>query len=290
MSARVLGRSSFAMPANSAMSLLRVWRNMNSRIGPCARSSAWTCVILCFCSGSQASFLIWANVGCITNSVRNSAMPTSTWFGGALGVPRPVRMKPRTMRIREKPVSVNSSAGTSVIPPSMSRIWMALPPSSVVVAAMVTSAPSFAADGRGRRAGRRPAWAAASARPRQRLRPRPPHRSDRARGAPPPGGGRGAQPRWRAGLVLAVGADRHDRLLGDAEEHELAAGADEVKGAVRPERDRRDGLEALAGRRGLAARFALLEAPEEAVDTGQDDREADDRADEPAAAAARGGL
>ena len=27
-------------------------------------------------------------------------MPTSTWFGGAVGVPRPVRMKPRTTRMR----------------------------------------------------------------------------------------------------------------------------------------------------------------------------------------------
>ena len=38
-------------------------------------------------------------------------MPTSTWFGGAVGVPRPVRMKPRTIRMRVKPVTVNSSAG-----------------------------------------------------------------------------------------------------------------------------------------------------------------------------------
>jgi hypothetical protein len=39
----------------------------------------------------------------------------------AVGVPRPERMKPRTMRMREKPVTVNSSAGMSEIPPISSR-------------------------------------------------------------------------------------------------------------------------------------------------------------------------
>ena len=63
----------------------------------------------------MASSLTALNVGAITKIVRKSAMPTSTWFGGAVGVPRPVRMKPRTMRIRVKPVTLNSSAGTSVI-------------------------------------------------------------------------------------------------------------------------------------------------------------------------------
>ena len=57
-------------------------------------------------------------------------MPTSTWFGGAVGVPRPVRMKPRTIRMRVKPVTVNSSAGTSEMPPISSRIWTALEPSA----------------------------------------------------------------------------------------------------------------------------------------------------------------
>src|SRR5215218_8400990 len=220
MSARVFGRSSFAMPANSAMSLVRVWRNMNSRIGPWARSSAWTCVILPFCSGSQACFLTWANVGCITKIVRNSAMPTSTWLGGAVGVPRPLRMKPRTMRIREKPVTVNSSAGTSVIPPSMSRICSALEPSTF------TSAPSAARGGRGRLVVLERAAV------------------EQAQGAR---------------LVLAVGADRLRDLLGDTEQHELAARADEVQRAVRAQRDGRDRLEALAGGGALAARLDLLE-------------------------------
>ena len=56
-------------------------------------------------------------------------MPTSTWFGGAVGVPRPVRMKPRTIRMRVKPVTVKSSAGTSESPPTISSIWTALDPS-----------------------------------------------------------------------------------------------------------------------------------------------------------------
>ena len=56
-------------------------------------------------------------------------MPTSTWFGGAVGVPRPERMKPRTIRMRVKPVTVNSSAGTSEMPPIRSSSWTALEPS-----------------------------------------------------------------------------------------------------------------------------------------------------------------
>ena len=49
-------------------------------------------------------------------------MPTSTWFGGIVGVPSAVRMKPRTIRMRVKPVTVSSSAGISVIAASSSRI------------------------------------------------------------------------------------------------------------------------------------------------------------------------
>jgi hypothetical protein len=70
------------------------------------------------------------NVGAITNSVRNSAIPTSTWLGGAVGVPRPERMKPSTIRMRVKPVTVNRSAGTSEMPPISSSSWTALEPSA----------------------------------------------------------------------------------------------------------------------------------------------------------------
>ena len=86
-------------------------------------------MILCFCSGTIASSLIFVKVGNITKNVRNIAMPTSTWFGGAVGVPRPERMKPRTIRMRVKPVTVNSRAGTSEMPPISSSSWTAFWPS-----------------------------------------------------------------------------------------------------------------------------------------------------------------
>ena len=99
---------------------------MNSRSGCSARLIA-VVVLICWCSsGSQATVLIWLIVGAITNSVRNSAIPTSTWLGGVFCVPIAVRMKPSTIRIRLKPVTVNSSAGISVAPPTSSRIWTAL--------------------------------------------------------------------------------------------------------------------------------------------------------------------
>ena len=61
-------------------------------------------------------------VGAITNRVKNSAIPTSTWLGGVLCVPSALRMKPSTIRIRVKPVTVNRIAGTSDSPPTSSRI------------------------------------------------------------------------------------------------------------------------------------------------------------------------
>ena len=42
----------------------------------------------------MASFLIALIVGAITKMVRNRAIPTSTWLGGEVVVPMPVRMKP----------------------------------------------------------------------------------------------------------------------------------------------------------------------------------------------------
>ena len=73
--------------------------------------------------------MISLSVGLMTNSVRKNAMPTRTWFGGAVGVPRPERMKPRTIRMRVKPVTVKSRAGTSEMPPTNSSSWTALAPS-----------------------------------------------------------------------------------------------------------------------------------------------------------------
>jgi hypothetical protein len=80
-------------------------------------------------SGSIASSLTLVKVGNITNRVMKRAKPTSTWLGGAVGVPRPERMKPSTIRMRVKPVTVKSSAGTSEMPPISSRSWTAFEPS-----------------------------------------------------------------------------------------------------------------------------------------------------------------
>ena len=108
------------------MSFGGVWRNMKSRSGISARSIAAAVLIWCSLSGSTAVFLIALIVGDITKIVRNSAIPTSTWFGGALFVPIALRMNPSTIRMRLKPVTVNSTAGISVSPPTSSRIWTAL--------------------------------------------------------------------------------------------------------------------------------------------------------------------
>ena len=71
------------------MSWLRVWRNMNSRSGSSPRLIAVESLIWPLLAGSQASFLIVEIVGAITNRVRNSAIPTSTWLGGVrLGADR----------------------------------------------------------------------------------------------------------------------------------------------------------------------------------------------------------
>ena len=48
-------------------------------------------------------------------------MPTSTWLGGSACVPIAVRTNERTMMIRVKPVTVNSSAGTSASAPTSTR-------------------------------------------------------------------------------------------------------------------------------------------------------------------------
>ena len=134
-SLRVLTSSILPSFTKRARSVVRVWRNMKSRSGSWPRSKAWACVILCFCSGSMASFLICVKVGAMTKIVRKRAMPTSTWLGGALCVPMPWRMKPRTMMMRVKAVTQKSRAGMSVRPPTRSRSWTALVPSGPFIAA-----------------------------------------------------------------------------------------------------------------------------------------------------------
>ena len=76
----------------------------------------------CWEYGSQASFLIAEIVGAITNRVRNSAIPTSTWLGGEVWVPTALRTKLSTIRIRVNPVTVNRIAGRIEIPPISRRI------------------------------------------------------------------------------------------------------------------------------------------------------------------------
>ena len=95
---------------------------MNSRSGCSARLIAVVVLMWCALSGSMESRLMAPTVGAITKIVRNRAIPTSTWLGGALVVPIAVRMKPSTIRMRLKPVTVKRTAGISVSPPSSSRI------------------------------------------------------------------------------------------------------------------------------------------------------------------------
>ena len=59
-------------------------------------------------------------------------------------------------------------------------------------------------------------------------------------------------------LVLGVGADRRDAVLGDADEHELAAGADEVQRAVGAERHDGGRLEAVPCPRSSLERLTCL--------------------------------
>ena len=185
-------------------------------------------------------------------------MPTSTWLGGAVGVPRPVRMKPRTIedareagdaeqqRRDERERRRRASAAGRRCAPSCDAVHRRHRPA---------------------RAARRGTSAAAAPRPRRR-RGRASARR-RARG----------QQAQRARLVLGVGADRRDAVLGDADQHELAAGAHQVQRAVGAERQRGLGAQARC-RVALLACEALicLQHPGQAVDDGDDDGQADERA------------
>ena len=52
--------------------------------------------------------------GDIMKKVRNSASPSSTWLGGADGVPRALRSRPKTMMMRVKLVIISKIAGRKV--------------------------------------------------------------------------------------------------------------------------------------------------------------------------------
>src|SRR5918911_550623 len=59
------------------------------------------------------SLLTWESTGLITNRVRNSAMPASTWFGGTVVSPSALRVRDSTTRILVKLVHMSSSAGAT---------------------------------------------------------------------------------------------------------------------------------------------------------------------------------
>src|SRR3954468_1745112 len=59
----------------------------------------------------MATSLMSEKTGPITNRVRNSAMPVSTWFGGEVGSPRAFRVSARTTMILVKEVQSSSTDG-----------------------------------------------------------------------------------------------------------------------------------------------------------------------------------
>src|SRR5438045_2221017 len=70
----------------------------------------------------MASWLTAEKTGPITNSVRNSARPINTWFGGTPLRLRALRVRPRTMTMRVKLVIRINSAGTIEMSVSSSTI------------------------------------------------------------------------------------------------------------------------------------------------------------------------
>ncbi len=58
--------------------------------------------------------LMRSTTGAITNSVRNSDSPSSTWFGGVCPAPIAWRRMPSTMTMRVKAVIISRIAGSSV--------------------------------------------------------------------------------------------------------------------------------------------------------------------------------
>jgi len=62
--------------------------------------------------------------GVMTNSVRNSDSPISTWFGGVCGVPSACLRIASTMTMRVKAVIDSSSAGSTVSAVMSASTWM----------------------------------------------------------------------------------------------------------------------------------------------------------------------
>src|SRR6185437_13962462 len=157
-------------------------------------------------------------VGDITNRVRNSAMPTSTWLGGVVEVPIAERMKPRTMRIRVKPVTVNRIAGISDSPPISSRICSAFEESIFISASVADGHPAQAVDDSVKRLLGRVVVV-------------------EVLGEVDAGGD---------GLVLGVGLDRRDAVLADAEQDDVGARAQQRDGLAVGDRQRGDLLQAVS--------------------------------------------
>src|SRR3954454_15884082 len=61
--------------------------------------------------GCTATSLMSEKTGPITNRVRNSAMPVSTWLGGDEGSPRAFRVSPSTTMILVNDVASSSTEG-----------------------------------------------------------------------------------------------------------------------------------------------------------------------------------
>src|SRR4051812_36798132 len=71
-----------------------------------------------------------SNVGPMTNSDRNSASPTSTWFGGTLWVPMALRTSDSTTTIFVNAVQSSSTAGaipSTVVSRMIWTIWLGCP-------------------------------------------------------------------------------------------------------------------------------------------------------------------
>src|SRR5437763_5607926 len=61
----------------------------------------------------MASWFIWVSTGLITNRLRKSERPTTTWLGGIDCSPRALRVSDRTMTMRVKLVIIISRAGAT---------------------------------------------------------------------------------------------------------------------------------------------------------------------------------
>ena len=65
-----------------------------------------------------------STTGDITNSVRNSANPISTWLGGVLPAPIAWRRMPSTIMMRVKAVIIRRVAGSMVTAVIRQQTWI----------------------------------------------------------------------------------------------------------------------------------------------------------------------